>query len=270
MKKVMVLFLFTLVVSLSFQNALADEASEEITFMGMRFGHTTLSEAQKEVKRQGFTVSDTYMHRGAFLFTPISCYYHPDDLAAAGFPWNRVAIHGASRYIDIYYGEVQASKAYSVGGIKVSEIELYFCGYNYSNGKISEIKDEGKYWFFAGEYTFEYIGSASKKDSQKTYNTLLNKLKNLYGEPLIVESTSVVGPDGKKQTKPAFHAIWIGANETGIFLDYQPSMRANITSGKTTYEDRYVVTINYGKTGMYDFIAKVNEYENAKATREGL
>lgn len=228
-------------------------APETFTFMDFTFG-SRLSEVQKELCALGFNRTYVYRLNTSDLRTRIFCSSHQDEMLDIGLVYASASNAGKDISLDLAY-KSYGHRAYSVGGIGVSRINLFFSPYRKTPNGFEAIKNEQEYWLYAGSYAFDYRGNTARQDSYKTYTTLLAKLTTIYGVPYIAEGEKTV--DGQNMITE--HAIWCGENETGIMLQYYP-VRAQY----------FVVFLVYGDTGIHELCVDVDEYLHMKTQREGL
>lgn len=229
------------------------QPTEEIKFMGLSFG-TKLPEVQEELCSLGFNKTYIYRLDTAALSTRITCNSHQAEMLEVGLPY--ASVSDAAKYIYLNLtNTAYGNRAYSVGGIDVSRIQLYFSQYKETLTGFTEIKDQQEYWLYAGLYAFDYRGNTAIRDSYKAYTTLQAKLTAIYGEPVIVKGE--INVDGQEII--AEHAIWYGENNTGILLKYEPS--------SSQYS---CILIIYGDTSIYELCVDVGEYQRLQTQREGL
>lgn len=227
--------------------------TETIDFMGMAFG-AKLPYVQKELCSLGFNKNYVYRPYKTNLSTRITCVSHQSEMREAGFPY--ASAKNAAWAIELNIAQRSyGHKAYSVGGMNVSRIFLYFSPFYSTERGIVEIEKEAEYWLYAGTFAFDHTGANAINKSHDTYMVLFRKLQSIYGVPSIVESEMIL--DGKQVV--AKHATWLGYNNTGIHLRYEPS--------NAQYSTVYLM---YGYTDMYDLCVQVDNQLQKESKREGL
>lgn len=226
---------------------------EAFEFMGFSFG-TKLPEVQEELCALGFNKTYVYSLDTSDLCTRVACNSHQVEMLEVGLPYASAPDAARYIYLDLTH-KPYGHRAYSVGGISVSRIQLHFSPYKETLTGFAEIKDQREYWLYAGSYAFDYRGNTAIRDSYKTYTALRAKLTAIYGAPVIIKAD--ISVDGQQIV--AEHAIWHGLNDTGILLKYEPM--------SSQYSCVFLI---YGDTSIYELCVDVEEYQRLKTQREGL
>ena len=191
MRKLLSVLIILCILPLS---ALADQ---EILFRGIPWG-TSASELEKKDFFQYGSFSDSSM--------PF------EDSFTEEARWRAMAYIGTGTDHDAGF-EATCYGKIKVAGFETSSIHLY-CAYSIENGEL--VKDKSKSRFYGADYVFNPL------DYAFAYNTLVQKLTDLYGEGTeekIREST-FLAEGGNLDTCEMEMAVtrWDGANDTHLII----------------------------------------------------